>query len=139
MPNPVEGLPYAVFMLPAMVVWQFFSKALSMAGVSLSQNYDVVTKVFFPRLFLPFASIIAALVDLVCALAAAIVVMAVYQRGPGPAVVLAPVFIVVAIMAAVGVERVLRRVRRALSRLQARACRSCCSSGSSPRRSSIRR
>ncbi len=102
-PNPVEGLPYAVFMLPAMVVWQFFSKALSMAGVSLSQNYEVVTKVFFPRLFLPFASIIAALVDLVCALAAAIVVMAAYRRGPGWAVVVAPVFIVVAIMAEVGV------------------------------------
>ncbi len=103
-PNPVAGLPYAVFMLPAMVVWQFFSKALSMAGVSLSQNYDVVTKVFFPRLYLPFASIIAAFVDLVCALGAAILVMAAYRRGPSWAVVLAPVFIIVAIMAAVGVS-----------------------------------
>jgi lipopolysaccharide transport system permease protein len=101
-PNPVAGLPYAVFMLPAMVVWQFFSKALSMAGVSLSQNYDVVTKVFFPRLFLPFASIIGAFVDLLCALAAAAAVMLVYQRGPSWAVVLAPLFIAVAIAAAVG-------------------------------------
>ena len=101
-PNPVAGLPYAVFMLPAMVVWQFFSKALSMAGVSLSQNYDVVTKVFFPRIFLPLARSSPAFVDLLFALAAAAVVMLFYQRGPSWAVVLAPLFVLVAIAAAIG-------------------------------------
>jgi lipopolysaccharide transport system permease protein len=101
-PNPVAGLPYAVFMLPAMVIWQFFSKGLSMAGVSLSQNYDVVTKVFFPRLFLPFSALIAAFIDLLCALAAAAAVMLLYRRGPGWPVVLAPLFIGVAVAAAIG-------------------------------------
>jgi lipopolysaccharide transport system permease protein len=101
-PNPVAGLPYAVFVLPAMVVWQFFAKGLSVGGVSLSQNYDVVTKVFFPRIFLPVASIIASMADFLCALLAAAVVMAFYGEGPGWAVVLAPCFVGIAIAACVG-------------------------------------
>ena len=99
---PVQGLPYAVFMLPAMVLWQFFSKSFSLAGVSLSTNYDTVTKVFFPRIYLPLAMILGGLVDLAFALAAAAVVMLLYQRGPGTAVIFAPLFVLIAVLAALG-------------------------------------
>ena len=99
---PVQGLPYAVFMLPAMVLWQFFSKSFSLAGVSLSTNYDTVTKVFFPRIYLPLAMIIGGLVDLAFALGATALVMLVYQRGPSGAIVLAPLFVLMAVLAAFG-------------------------------------
>jgi lipopolysaccharide transport system permease protein len=99
---PVQGLPYAVFMLPAMVLWQFFSKSFSLAGVSLSTNYDTVTKVFFPRIYLPLAMIIGGLVDLAFALGATALVMLVYERGPSGAIILAPVFVLIAILAAFG-------------------------------------
>ena len=101
-PLPVQGLPYAVFMLPAMVLWQFFSKSLSLAGVSLSTNYETVTKVFFPRIYLPLAMIVGGLVDLAFALGATAIVMLVYTTGPGAAIVFAPLFLLVAVVAAFG-------------------------------------
>ena len=99
---PVQGLPYAVFMLPAMVLWQFFSKSLSLAGVSLSTNYETVTKVFFPRIYLPLAMILGGLVDLAFALGATAVVMLFYGDGPGPELLLAPLFVLLAIVCALG-------------------------------------
>jgi lipopolysaccharide transport system permease protein len=101
-PLPVQGLHYAVFLLPAMVLWQFFSKSLQVGGVSLSTNYDTVTKVFFPRIYLPVTSILGCLVDLGFALAATALVMLFYRSGPGAAIVTAPLFIAMAIVAAVG-------------------------------------
>lgn len=100
--NPADGVPYALFVLPAMVLWQFFLKSVSLAGVSLSTNYDVVTKVFFPRLYLPLAMIVGGLIDLGFALIATCVVMIFYQDGPGAEIVYAPLFVVVAIVAAFG-------------------------------------
>ena len=100
--NPVEGLPYALFVLPAMVLWQFFLKSVSLAGVSLSTNYDTVTKVFFPRLYLPLAMIVGALVDLGFALLATTIVMVIYQDGPGAEIVYAPLFVLLAVVAAFG-------------------------------------
>jgi lipopolysaccharide transport system permease protein len=99
---PVQGLPYAVFLVPAMVLWQFFSKSLSLAGVSLSTNYDTVTKVFFPRLYLPLTMIVGGLIDLAFALVATAIVMLLYRRGPGAEIVFAPLFILVAVIAALG-------------------------------------
>lgn len=100
--NPVPGLPYALFVLPAMVLWQFFLKSVSLAGVSLSTNYDTVTKVFFPRLYLPMAMIVGALVDLGFALLATAIVMVSYQDGPGAEIVYAPLFVLLAVVAAFG-------------------------------------
>jgi lipopolysaccharide transport system permease protein len=102
-PNPIPGLPYAVFVLPAMVLWQFFSKAVSMSGTSLSVNYDTITKVFFPRLYLPVSTTLGVLVDLAFGLLASIVVMIIYGEGPDAAVVFAPLFILLAIVSALGV------------------------------------
>ena len=101
-PLPVQGLHYAVFLLPAMVLWQFFTKSLQVGGVSLSTNYDTVTKVFFPRIYLPLAMIAGALVDFGFALVATALVMAFYRSGPGAAVVFAPLFVAMAIVAAIG-------------------------------------
>jgi lipopolysaccharide transport system permease protein len=101
-PNPVGGLPYALFVLPGMVLWQFFLKSVSLAGVSLSTNYDVVTKVFFPRLYLPLAMIVGGLIDLGFALVATGIVMVAYQDGPGAEIVYAPLFVILAIVAAFG-------------------------------------
>jgi len=101
-PLPVTGLHYAAFMLPAMVLWQFFSKSLQVGGVSLSTNYDTVTKVFFPRIYLPLAMIAGGLIDFGFALIATAFVLIFYQSGPGPALVLAPVFVLMAVVAAIG-------------------------------------
>jgi lipopolysaccharide transport system permease protein len=66
---PSDGIPYVVFALAGMVMWTFFSGAVSGAMESLIGDQAIVRKVYFPREILPIANILALLVDLVPGLA----------------------------------------------------------------------
>jgi len=59
-----DGLPYEVFALAALVPWTYFATALAQAGNSLVDQHQLLTKVYFPRLLLPLAAVLAGLVDL---------------------------------------------------------------------------
>lgn len=65
---PSNGIPYPIFSYTALLPWQLFSRALSDASGSLVNNQQFVTKIYFPRLFLPSASILSGLVDFLIAL-----------------------------------------------------------------------
>jgi lipopolysaccharide transport system permease protein len=65
---PSDGIPYPIFSYTALLPWQLFSKALSDASGSLVNNQQFVTKIYFPRLFLPAASILSGVVDFFIAL-----------------------------------------------------------------------
>ncbi len=65
---PSDGVPYPIFSYAALLPWQLFSRALSDASSSLVNNQQFVTKIYFPRLFLPAASILSGLVDFFIAL-----------------------------------------------------------------------
>jgi lipopolysaccharide transport system permease protein len=67
---PTDGQPYVLFALAALTGWNFFSNVLTRASTSLTQNPQLVTRVYFPRLILPLSVVPAALVDLVVTLAA---------------------------------------------------------------------
>jgi lipopolysaccharide transport system permease protein len=73
-----DGLPYPVFALAALVPWTYFSNALTQAGNSLVDQHQLLTKVYFPRLLLPLAAVIAGLVDLAVAFVLFLVVLAWY-------------------------------------------------------------
>jgi lipopolysaccharide transport system permease protein len=60
----VEDVPYPLFALAGLVPWTFFANAVSNSGNSLVNNVQLVTKVYFPRLLMPAASVFAGLVDL---------------------------------------------------------------------------
>lgn len=60
----VEQIPYPLFAMAGLVPWTFFSNAVSNSGNSLVNNVQLVTKVYFPRLIMPAASVLAGLVDL---------------------------------------------------------------------------
>jgi lipopolysaccharide transport system permease protein len=60
---PSDGIPYPIFSYAALLPWQLFSKALSEASGSLVSNQHLVTKIYFPKLFLPVSSILGGLVD----------------------------------------------------------------------------
>ena len=60
---PSEGFPYPVFVYSALLPWIFFANAISMSGNSLVGSTQLVSKVYFPRLIIPFSSIGAGLVD----------------------------------------------------------------------------
>jgi homopolymeric O-antigen transport system permease protein len=60
---PSDGLPYPVFSFAALLPWELFSRALSDASGSLVNNQQLVTKIYFPKIFLPVSSILGGLVD----------------------------------------------------------------------------
>jgi len=60
---PSEGVPYPIFVFAAMLPWTFFATSFANAGNSLIGNANLISKVYFPRLIIPAASIIVAMVD----------------------------------------------------------------------------
>ena len=60
---PTDGIPYPIFSYTALLPWGLFVTALNQASRSLTSNHNMITKVYFPRLVLPMASVLAGLVD----------------------------------------------------------------------------
>lgn len=100
---PSSGIPYPVFTLAALVPWGFFSNSISQAATSLVTNAALLRKIYFPRLSSPIASIAACLIDLAIALALYVVVAACYGYYFGWRALWLPVFLLLAVVASVGV------------------------------------
>jgi len=62
---PSEGVPYPLFTFAALVPWQLFSYALTQSSTSLVADQNLITKVYFPRLVIPTASVMAGVLDFV--------------------------------------------------------------------------
>jgi lipopolysaccharide transport system permease protein len=91
-----DGLPYPVFALAAMVPWTYFANALTQAGNSLVDQHQLLTKVYFPRLLLPLAAVIAGLVDLLISFIMLLAVLAWYGITPSVRLLAAPGFALLA-------------------------------------------
>lgn len=100
---PSDGVPYAIFALAGLVPWTFFATAVSTTAMSLVGNTNLISKVYFPRLCVPIATVIAAFVDLLVACLVLFAAMAVYGVAGGPRMVLALPFALLAFGAALGV------------------------------------
>jgi lipopolysaccharide transport system permease protein len=100
---PSDGVPYPVFAYAALLPWQLFAKALSDSSSSLVSNRNLVTKVYFPRLVLPFSAVLSGLVDFAVAFCLLLVMMAHYRLVPTIAVLALPVLLVFAVMTALAV------------------------------------
>jgi lipopolysaccharide transport system permease protein len=101
---PSDGAPYAVFSLAALVLWGYFSASLTGAGNSLLANTNLVTKVYFPRLVIPWSPVAAALVDFSVAFAVALLVLLAHGIVPRPeSLAIVPLLLIITAMAATGV------------------------------------
>src|SRR2546421_1847992 len=100
---PSDGIPYPVFAFTALVPWQLFAYALSESANSLVASQNLITKVYFPRLVVPVASVLAGLVDFAISFVVLIGLMAYYGIRPTPAVALLPLFILLAVASALSV------------------------------------
>jgi len=100
---PSDGLPYPIFAYCGLVPWTYFATALSQSANSLVDHGRLITKVYFPRLLVPAASVIAGLVDLGIALVVLVGMLLFYGVAPGPAVVTLPLFIILAAATALAV------------------------------------
>jgi lipopolysaccharide transport system permease protein len=100
---PADGIPYAVFVYPALCIWTYVSTAVTASALELVEHQELVTKVYFPRVLAPAAALLPGLVDLTISLLLAGVLMAVTGVAPGPPVVLLPFWLLGAGMVALGV------------------------------------
>lgn len=98
-----EGVPYALFVLAALVPWTFFATAITQASQSLVLQEKILTRVYFPRLLIPVASICAVGIDLAITLVLLVVMLLVYGVAPTTAIVALPGIIVLAVLAATAV------------------------------------
>lgn len=79
---PTNGVPYPIFVLTGLVVWQFIANTLQQASISVVANAHLITRIYFPRLLLPVAAIAAAIFDLLCTLVLLFIMLAWYQVRP---------------------------------------------------------
>jgi lipopolysaccharide transport system permease protein len=101
MPTP-GGIPYSLFVLAAMLPWQFFSTALLETSNSLVGNVSLVSKVYFPRLIVPGSSVIVSLADFLITLILMAILMVSYGFLPDWRVLFLPLLIALAFGAAFG-------------------------------------
>src|SRR3954467_7501057 len=100
---PVSGASYFVFTYAAMLVWKLFENALTQASNSLVSNQQLLTKVYFPRLIIPAAAVLSGLMDFAIASAVLLPMMVWFHTPVTVAVLLVPVFVLLAIVAALAV------------------------------------
>jgi lipopolysaccharide transport system permease protein len=99
---PSGGIPYPIFAYAGLLPWQLFSRALTDAGTSLVMNERLITKIYFPRLIVPTSVVLAALVDFVIAFVILILMMFYYRTIPTSAVLAVPLFVLLALITALG-------------------------------------
>ena len=98
---------YPLFVFSGLLVWQLFARALSEGGMSLVNQQHLLTKIYFPRLFVPTASVGGALFDLIVSLPIFIVMMAVYRFAPPWTVVFFPLLVLQTVLLGSGMAYLL--------------------------------
>ncbi len=97
---PSDGVPYPIFAYVALLPWQLFAFALSESSNSLVASQNLITKVYFPRLVIPIASVLAGLVDFAIAFVVLLAMMLYYGIAPTAAAALLPLFLLFAVATA---------------------------------------
>ena len=100
---PSDGVPYPIFSYTALIPWTLFSKALQDASRSLVANSHMITKVYFPRMILPLSSVMAGVVDFLIAFVVLLGMMGFFNIFPTVNVLVLPLFLLLALVTAVGV------------------------------------
>ncbi len=100
---PSDGLPYPIFAYCALLPWQLFAHALTESSNSLVANERLITKVYFPRLVVPLSAVLAGLLDFLIAFMVLLGMMMFYHITPTAALWTLPLFLLLALGAALGV------------------------------------
>ncbi|MEN6299103.1 MAG: ABC transporter permease [Anaerolineaceae bacterium] len=96
------GIPRPIFTFAALLPWGLFSKALTDAGRSMLTNRSMITKIYFPRLIIPLSSVLGGIVDFLIQLVILLLMMVYYKVMPTAAVWTLPLFLLLAIVTALG-------------------------------------
>jgi len=98
-----NGYPYPIFSYTALLPWTYFQSSLSAAANSLVGSGGLITKVYFPRLVVPVSSVLSGLVDFAFAFLVLIGMMVFYGYAPTIYILLLPLFLLLALISALGV------------------------------------
>lgn len=101
---PSDGLPYPVFSFAALVPWTFFANAITQASNSLVLSGNMLKKIYFPRLALPIATVLAGVVDFVLAFIVLLCIMLFYGLVPTANIIWLPFFALLALITSIGVS-----------------------------------
>jgi len=100
---PSDGAaPYPLMVFAGMLPWTFFSSGLSDASNSLIANANLLSKVYFPRLIVPTATLVVSLVDFLIAFLILLGMMVWYKFAPGWQILMLPAFIILAFIVSIG-------------------------------------
>lgn len=105
-----NGIPYPLFSLAALVPWTFFATALLLGSDSLVANSALVSKIYFPRIFMPMGVIVAGFVDLAIAVTILLIIVLAWGWAPSAAILTLPLLIAIAAAAALGVTSFLSAI-----------------------------
>src|SRR5205814_7512526 len=114
---PSDGIPYPLFSLAALVPWTFFAGGLAQSANSLVGSANLIKKVYFPRLTIPIATVLAESVDFSLAFAVLIFMMFAYGVVPDARIVWLPFFVALAFVSSLGVGLWLSALDRKSTRL----------------------
>jgi lipopolysaccharide transport system permease protein len=101
---PSEGVPYSLFSLAGLVPWTFVQNGLNLASNSLVGSSNLITKVYFPRLAIPLASVLSVLLDLGIAFVMLLAFMLFQGFVPSVRVVWLPLFVLLSVICSLGVS-----------------------------------
>ena len=100
---PSEGIPYPLFAFAGLLPWTFFSNAVTQSGNSLVGSANLISKVYFPRMIIPGAAVVAGLADMAVAFGMLVVLMAWFRVGVTFNILMLPALIVLITLLAIGV------------------------------------
>jgi lipopolysaccharide transport system permease protein len=98
------GIPYEIYTFTALLPWQLFANCVTRAGGSVVNSQGLISKVYLPRLIVPIATMASSLVDFMVASAVLVAMMFWYGVVPGPAMLILPAFVLLAVMAAIAIS-----------------------------------
>jgi lipopolysaccharide transport system permease protein len=108
---PAGSIPYAVLVMSGLLPMQYFTSSVTGSSTSLVANVNLVTKVYFPRVLLPLAAVLVPVADFLLGLVVLVVLMGAYETWPdGPEFLLAPLFLGLAFLTALGAGLLLATV-----------------------------
>lgn len=94
--------PYAILVFAGLLPWTLFSSVLADVSNSVIANSHLITKVYFPRLIIPLATVVVALIDFMVTLVILVALMIIYGFAPGWQILLLPLFVALALLASLG-------------------------------------
>lgn len=99
---PSDGIPYPIFSYTALLPWNYFATALAKSSNCLVGQQNLINKVYFPRLILPTASVMAPLLDFAIAFVVLLGMMIYFRIAPTVALAFLPILVLVSVMCALG-------------------------------------